>query len=365
MAKIKKYNELDIFLNKAMWSYKNYQDYEKITKDIISELVDEFKISKIDFVLLNISEDKKNLLIDKKKFITFIFDERNVNFKQIKNIFENKNFQHIVSSDNKYYFLKNEVLIKIKFTQIKNLKTVKIKWFNEENKIFVAKAYQLSTFGVFRKKIIIKVKKYKNKVLNVYYIFKLLGLKRVFTFKKGEVYEIKIKSFKKILIESKHSINWVLRGSHLDIVTNNGKNKKIGEIIKYFSNEISFDDLEIEETDMSKIFEEPIHLNKKFWTSGNNFFIYSLIFGFRHDVTPYKDVNTYILENKIIPLYSHEYFSELKKMSPDEISNFLIVNPIEITNNYITSGRHRGMALIGEILNNKSDIKIFITLKFN
>ena len=52
-------------------------------------------------------------------------------------------------------------------------------------------------------------------------------------------------------------------------------------------------------------------------------------------------------------------------MSPDEISNFLIVNPIEITNNYITSGRHRGMALIGEILNNKSDIKIFITLKFN
>ena len=69
MAKIKKYNELDIFLNKAMWSYKNYQDYEKITKDIISELVDEFKISKIDFVLLNISEDKKNLLIDKKKLL--------------------------------------------------------------------------------------------------------------------------------------------------------------------------------------------------------------------------------------------------------------------------------------------------------
>ena len=31
------------------------------------------------------------------------------------------------------------------------------------------------------------------------------------------------------------------------------------------------------------------------------------------------------------------------KMSPDEISNFLIVNPIEITNNYITSGRHRGI----------------------
>ena len=70
MAKIKKYNELDIFLNKAMWSYKNYQDYEKITKDIISELVDGFKISKIDFVLQTY-EDKKSL-IDKKIYYFYI-----------------------------------------------------------------------------------------------------------------------------------------------------------------------------------------------------------------------------------------------------------------------------------------------------
>lgn len=361
----KNYDELDLFLNKAIWSYKKYQNYETVIKNIIFDLLDEFNAFKLDFILLNISEDNEKLVIDKKKLITFIFDKKNQNFQNIKSILKNNNFKHVLNSVDTDYFLKNEVLIEVKFTRINNNKITKLRFKNTNNKILEFNTYKLSKFEMVKKKINLKLKKFINKLSNFYYIFKLFGFKRVFTFKKGGVYEVKYRSFKKILIESKDSINWKLRRPHLDIVTDNGKHKKIGDIINYFSNEINVYDLKVVETDMSKVFNDPIHLNKIFWTTGNNFFIYSIIFGFRHNVVPYKDVNKYILKNKNLSLYSYEYFSSLKKMNSNEISNFLKSNPIEITNNYITSGRHRGMALIGEFLRNKSDIKIFATLKLH
>ena len=46
-------------------------------------------------------------------------------------------------------------------------------------------------------------------------------------------------------------------------------------------------------------------------------------------------------------LYSFDYYTDLEKMNDKEIQQFLMNNPIEITDRHITSGRHRVAAMIG------------------
>ena len=164
-----------------------------------------------------------------------------------------------------------------------------------------------------------------------------------------------------ICVESKKSINWLLRKPHLDIVTNNKKNITVRDILIYLKTSGSLENIaqKVIETDTTKKFEEPIHLNKKFWLSGNNYYIYPLIYGFKKNVVAYKEVNKYIDQNKEPMLFSSEYFLSLDDMSNNQIKELFENSPIEITNNAITSGRHRIFAMIGRMLRGEEFIPIY------
>jgi len=159
-------------------------------------------------------------------------------------------------------------------------------------------------------------------------------------------------AFLNLNIEPKHSINWILRKRHLNLVTNNKKNVKVKQIISYLTKS-KIENLlnDVVESNNKFIFEEPISHNKSFWTSGNNYFLYNVIFSFRKNVVGYQEANTYIANNNVPNLYSSDYYNSLKRMNIEDIKSLLDKNPIEITNNSVTSGKHRIFAMIGWLLN--------------
>ena len=67
-----------------------------------------------------------------------------------------------------------------------------------------------------------------------------------------------------------------------DIVSNNRKNTKVKDIVKYFKNKENLENArkQINETINLNIYDEPISHNKLFWDSGNNYFINNLLTDF-------------------------------------------------------------------------------------
>ncbi len=173
------------------------------------------------------------------------------------------------------------------------------------------------------------------------------------------------KQFLDLLIEPIDSFNWKWRKPHLDVVTNNGSEIKIGDIKKYFLNSDTFENVEnsIIETDTSFPFHDPANFDRRFWQSGNNFFYYCIKYQFKKDVVPYSKANEYIKEGKIPDLFTTDYYESLPAMSDDEIKLLLKNNPIEVTNGAITSGKHRAFAMIGRLIANQSYIPFWAIIK--
>jgi hypothetical protein len=168
--------------------------------------------------------------------------------------------------------------------------------------------------------------------------------------------------FLNLEIEAKSSKSWQLRYKHLDLVTDFTNNKRVKEIIIFFSNQENSLIIknQIIDTPTEHCFEEPIYANKKFWMTGNNFFIYPILFKFKKNVVPYKDANRYIKKKNKPNLYTKEYYEGLDSMSDQEIKKFLRKNPIEISNNCIVSGKHRSFAMIGRLASNEKYIPFYV-----
>jgi hypothetical protein len=151
-------------------------------------------------------------------------------------------------------------------------------------------------------------------------------------------------------IEDDNSINWTLRAPHLNAITENGKITKVVDIIDCFSNPNKIEALKdawIVETDTSRPFSDPINLCEPFWQTGNNFFFYSIYYGFRKNVLPYMKANEYIKQGTTPLLYTGDYYECLEPMSYKEIETFLAEKPIVVENGCITHGQHRACAMIG------------------
>ena len=181
--------------------------------------------------------------------------------------------------------------------------------------------------------------------------------------KNFELKKIGLDEFANLYIETKHSINWILRKPHLDLVTKDGKYRKVKQIVKYFQKSENMEMIlsKLIITDTRKPFELPVQINENFWLKGNNFFVLPMIFQFRKNVTPYEEVNDYISKDKKPMLYSWEYYKNLPFMNDNEIEEFLMKNPIEIIDNTITSGRHRTLAMIGRLVE-KNNIYTFMLM---
>jgi len=164
-------------------------------------------------------------------------------------------------------------------------------------------------------------------------------------------------------IEEDNSINWSLRGPHLNLITDNGRLRKIKDIINFFKDFSSVKKLKTDvlvETDTTEPFSDPINLNKKFWQTGNNYFFNCIYFGFKHDVTPYALVNNYISANNKYPVYSSEYYKHLKSMNLSQIKIFLENNPVVLENGCITHGQHRVCAMIGLLAAGNEYIPLYL-----
>ena len=153
-----------------------------------------------------------------------------------------------------------------------------------------------------------------------------------------------------------------LRHHHRAAISNNNSISKIEDIVNFYSGKgimNIFEKQVICQTDMSKVFEEPLNLNVKFWNSGNNYFFNCMKYGFRKNVVPYKEANKYIIDTKEPELYSPEYYKSLDIMSDEEIEIFLQDNPIGVRDGVVMHGIHRVSAMIGRLIRGEKYITLY------
>ena len=67
-----------------------------------------------------------------------------------------------------------------------------------------------------------------------------------------------------------------------------------------------------------------------------------------------------------VPLVNHSFIRmitiPLYPMTDSEIIDFIRANPIEITNNSVSSGKHRVFAMIGRLVSNKTYLPLWSVL---
>ena len=168
-----------------------------------------------------------------------------------------------------------------------------------------------------------------------------------------ELVEYSMERFLNLYLEPADSFNLWWRKMHLDLVTDGGRFLQLGAMFDHLAEKdlISFSEANVIETNTAERFGEPVSSNYLFWRSGNNYFLYPVIFGFRKNVVPYNRANDYISNSHgQPPLYSAGYYRHLERMTPEEIGAFLRRNPIEVSEGAIVSGKHRALAVLGELL---------------
>jgi hypothetical protein len=338
------WDELDLLFQRAKNKLINPNESLTSRKEFFDLLNQIFLTLEVEFYLTQESRylfDNKNINKVVPEDNIIIFENDFIKLSQNLDILLEHGIKPVIMKHEFWCLKKNENIVNIKLSSINPLdfknKLKKIEHNGKE--FFVHKS----------KKNISFLSKPKKNYLNSF----------ILLFKNLKQNYISFDEFLNLYIESKNSMSWSLREDHLALVTDFSKYKKIGEIINYL-NSINLDSVlkNVIETDLSEQFEEPIHANKKFWKSGNNFFVFPMIYEFKKNVVPYKNANKYIGEKNKYTLYSKAYYENLESMSDDEIKIFLKSNPIEIKEGAIVSGKHRTFAMIGRIVKNKSYLKM-------
>ncbi len=367
MTDIKKWDKIDNFLYYDYWHRKGHENSVVVREKLLKDLLEISKINHIEIYLRY--RTLESILINKTinpserlEYLSIRIKDKNLLLSNL----QKTNFT-IIENNNKYCLLfKDRRLIKVNFFSNilfkNNIEFLGYKFYFFQSEAIIIKSTR--KIRMFYIKILNKLKylyyKYKN-----FIIFNQLA-NRLDTneIKRGEVYPLNEAAFLNLRIEPNLSPNWIMRRQHLDIVSNNRKNTKVKDIVKYFKNKENLENAknQINETINLNIYDEPISHNKLFWDSGNNYFVNNLLYGFRKNVTSYTDANSYISSQNKPNLYSKEYYESLEKMSDIEVKNLFVENPIEVTNNCVTSGKHRMYAMIGKLINDESYITIYASI---
>lgn len=371
----KEWDKLDFKINSALWKHVGNESSIPIRKKNLIDLSDILNSNKIPFwiqgkTLLGLYKHKNLIAEDNDDDIGVDIYHREKIINEIYPQLEKEGFEIIRQNQDMISIIRDDRYIDICLFTRKNdkisygEKTFPEKYF----KSFESISYSDHKFKIPQKtnellKIMYPDKKTNQIIKKVFTPSKYIALyKRL---KKRKFKIITLEEFLQTEIESTNSLNWKLRKNHLDIITNNGKYKKINDVVNYLSQEKIFDNLigSTKEVCTTKPFKDPIHLNRKFWDSGNNFFIYNIKYQFRKNVNAYSDTNDYIKANKSPMLFSKEYYESLDELSDNEIKEFLKKTPIEITNGAITGGRHRVCAMIGRLIHKKGYIPFLAKIK--
>ncbi|GAO28495.1 hypothetical protein [Geofilum rubicundum] len=178
-----------------------------------------------------------------------------------------------------------------------------------------------------------------------------------------EVKKLTEDEFRDMLIEPNDSPNWYWRKDHYDLITNQRKLSKVGDIIDYFKADNRLNSLtdRIVETELLDVKNAhvPLYKNLDFWQKGNNYFINSIRFSFRKGVVPYGEALEYIRKMKYPILYSSDYYKGLKVMSDMEIAGFSKKNLLTFHKGACIHGRHRVCAMMGRIIQGQPYIPMY------
>ena len=339
------WDELDLLFQRAKNKLVNPKNSLVNRRNFFLKLNEVFKDLNIQYFLTQESRylfthSIKNKVVPEDNIVIF---QKNFDI-----LLQNLNTLHsfdivpVIKSPEFWYLRKNENIVKIKLSFVDEDEfSGKLRRVKYNDTYFLVSKSKINIFKSFNK----QVKQFINNLL----LF----------FKNLKSNYISYNDFLMLNIELENSKSWSLRKKHLDLVTNYSKLQKIGEIINFFESE-NLEEFfnKVIESDTSMKFEEPIHANKFFWNSGNNYFIYPIVYEFRKNVVPYKEANKYIEKNNKFMLYSKSYYEHLDSMSDSEIETFLKAHPIEIKDGSIVSGKHRSFAMIGRIIKGKNYLKM-------
>ena len=167
-------------------------------------------------------------------------------------------------------------------------------------------------------------------------------------------------AFLALRIEPDDSFNWRWRGPHLQLVTDGGRLRRIGDILEWLRQPGVAERVRqlVRDTDTSVPFTVPANLDHRFWNTGNNFFANCILYGFRRGVHAYHQANAYISSGASPPLFSGAYYAARSPMRDDEVSLLLREKPLEVTDGAVTGGKHRAFAMLGRLLEGKPYLPI-------
>ena len=358
------WDSLDHFLYFDYWHREGHEKSLKIRKNNFIHMINEFKSADLKVYL-----DKKSLY----SFLTFkkVQDDLRADylltFKEnyievLSLILDNKHQLVNISNNELQVLINNRVLVirlvkesfLYKSTKAVNIFDINIDYFKIHRYAYT----MLNWLWVFYRKFLSKLKvlrlKIDKKINNLQFNKNINDTEIIL----DNAIKLNEKSFLNLRIENKRSPSWIVRGEHLNIVTNHQKNIKVKKIIKYFKKKNMLEKLfsEVTESKIERKVEGSVSHSRYFWNSGNNYFLFSMYYQFKKNVVPYKFVNEYIEQDNSILVYTKKYYESLDSMNDEEIRDFLDSNLIEITNNTITSGKHRVFAMIGRLVVNKKYI---------
>ena len=165
-------------------------------------------------------------------------------------------------------------------------------------------------------------------------------------------------------IEEADSVNWILRRPHLELISDGGRLRTMGEILEWLSTPGLPEEIErerVRETDVSAPFDEPINFNRRFWQTGNNYLFYCVRYGFRQGVLPYSRVNEYpFRDSASLPLFGSAYYESLPEMDDRQVAELLRKHPVALSGNAFVHGKHRACAMLGRLLRGKAYVPFFV-----
>ena len=222
----------------------------------------------------------------------------NQNYKEFLNIIEQSDFKIIFHNRKRISLLRKNRLIVVYFkTKPIFSRYVYFELFGYEFKVLRATIFNLKLINILNfiiKKLRNKYRTFKQKKAKARNTYVLLNNLELDNYIVGSLHQINFETFLNLEIESKDSPSWLVR-KHLDLVTDNKRYTKISDIIGYLSRDNNLHKLmsKVTESKIDKPIEGSVSHSKKFWYSGNNYFIYAIYFQFRKNVLPYKKVNTF------------------------------------------------------------------------
>ena len=326
------WDEVDFLINRCFWSDKSHKNLKKnIRKNNLVDIINacnnhNFKIFLEGKTLASVFTINNFWPNDHDDDLGIFLEDSYIFFEKIVPLLTNQlNFEIIRRNDDMISLERKKRYVDICFFDKKEGNKVgygKKKFKNKYYRKLIKIKRLNTTMFVPNNTLFFILKRYVFKfIYEVVRYFYLLFNRLIKTiqnhFKKKKI--LNLNEFLELKIESENSLNWKIRKPHLDLITDKGKYLKIKDLIYYLKKDFTLIEKKLLKSNVTKISDYPIHLNKSFWYNGNDFFFNCVKYEYRKRVVPYNKIRDYLESNPQHPIFSASYYSSLKLMDKKEI----------------------------------------------